>query len=210
MRRLFLIVGVVIITASVSTLAVVYQRHHPSSRCYLDGSNINHLYEVIIIQKDKLPRNFSCVFSARMWFSRNSREVSSILVTDEATGKKIKAQEAYYVVSEVITTPYTGNRVHVFGERSSAMLHARKFKGKMVENPFQAQEEKPIPAKYRTNSPYPAGPDLFFPSYQHPLCLPTETPSLKGDNCWRLFYRYPLPHADGYLSPPEKIPITII
>ena len=189
-------------------MAVIYQDRHLSPRCYLDGTNIHPPYEVIIIQKGKLPRSFSCVLSAGIWLNNNIKKISSILVTDETTGKKIRAEEAYYVVSEVVTTPYTGNRIHVFGERSLAVLHALKFKGKMVENPFQAREEKPILVKYRTNSP--VSPDLFFPSSRNDLSLPTEIPLRKGDNCWYLLYRYSLPHAGGYLSPPDKIPRTLI
>jgi len=211
MRRLFLSGGVfiIIMAACISTLTVIHQHHHPSSTCYLDGSNIHPLYEVIIVQKDKLPRNFSCVLSARLWFSKNREEISSILVTDEATGKKIRAEEAYYVASEAITTPHTGNRIHVFGERSTAMLHARKFKGELVKNPFQTQEERPVLlAKYRTDSP--GGPDLLLPSSQNPLALPTEVPLLKGDDCWYLLHRYPLPIYDVYLNPPDKIPRTLV
>lgn len=208
MRRLPFI-GALIIAVSISTLVVVSQHSYPSLRCSLDGSQIQSLYEVIIIQKDKSSRKFSCVISAQIWFRINSERVSSILVTDELTGEKIKAEHVFYVVSEVITTPHTGNKIHVFAKRSTARLHARQFKGELVKNPFQAQEKKPmLLARHRTNSPN--SPDFLFPSSQNPLFLPTKTALMKKQNYCYLSQKYPTRLSDGYLSPPYKPPKKIV
>ena len=206
MRRLYFI-SAFIIVASISTLMSRYS--HPPLRCSLDGSQIQPLYEVSIIQKDKVSRQFSCVISTQIWLRENGEQVSSILVTDEVTGEKIRAEHAFYVASEVITTPHTGNKIHVFAKRSTARLHARQFKGKLVKNPFQTQEKKPaLLAKHRTNSPN--SPDFLFPSSQKPLFLPTKTALMKEQDYCYLYQQYPTRLSYGYLSPPYKPPKKIV
>jgi hypothetical protein len=208
MRRLYFI-GAFIIAASISILVITTRYSYPSLRCSLDGSQIQPLYEVKIIQKDKSSRKFSCVISTQIWLRENSEQVSSILVTDEVTGEKIKAEQAFYVVSEVITTPHTGNKIHVFAQRSTARLHVRQFKGKLVKNPFQAQEKKPVLlAKHRTNSPN--SPDFLFPSSQNPLSLPTKTALIKEQSYCYLYQKYLARLSYGYLSPPYKPPKKIV
>jgi hypothetical protein len=208
MRRLSFIV-VFIIAVSICTLMVVSQHSYPSSRCSLDGSQILPLYEVIIVQKDKSSGKFSCVISAQIWFRINNVLVSSIMVTDELTGEKIRAEHAYYVASEVITTPHTGNRIHVFAQRSKAELHARQFKGRLVKNPFQTQRKKTVlRARHRTNSPI--SPDLFFPSSQNPVFLSTRTALIKEQNYCYLSQKYPTRLSDGYLTPPYRPPKKIV
>jgi len=207
--RLLYFIGVFIIAASISTLVVASRYSYPSLRCSLDGSQIQPLYEVTIIQKDKSSRKFSCVISTQIWLRVNCEQVSSILVTDEVTGEKIKAEHAFYVVSEVITTPHTGNKIHVFAKRSTARLHARQFKGKLVKNPFQVQEKKPVLlAKHRNNPPN--SPDFLFPSSQNPLFPPTKTALMKEQNYYYLYQKYPTRLSDGYLSPPYKPPKKIV
>lgn len=208
MRRLSFI-SFFIIAVSISILVAASRYSYPSLRCSLDGSRIQPLYEVIIIQKDNSSRKFSCVISAQIWFRINNVLVSSVMVTDEVTGQKIRAERAYYVVSEVITTPHTGNRIHVFAQRSKAEVHARQFKGKLVKNPFQAQGKKTVlRARHRTNSPI--SPDLFFPSSQNPVFLPTKTALIKEQNYCYLSQKYPTRFSDGYLSPPYKPPKKIV
>ena len=135
MRRSVLIAALVI-AAIMSTLVVVIQHHSSSQRCSLDGIRIDALYEVTIIRKDETPYNFSCILSARIWLTENAQLPSSIWVTDEVTGKKIRAELAYYVESDVVTTPHTRNRIHAFAGEKAAKLHAWQYKGKFVKNPF--------------------------------------------------------------------------
>ena len=112
MKRL-LTIGSLFIGVGLYALLVFSHQQGAAPRCSLDGSRILPQYEVSIVQQDGTERSFSCVLSARIWIREKSEHVSSILVTDELTGRKIEAQHAFYVVSGVITTPYTGNNIHV-------------------------------------------------------------------------------------------------
>ena len=208
MRRL-LFVGTLIIITIISVLAA-YPRHiYASSRCSLDGSRIQPLYEVIIVLQDKSIRRFSSIISARIWFRENSEQVSNILVTDEATGEKIDAGQAFYAESEVITTPHTRNKIHVFGPREAAELHALEFRGKLVSNPFKAKERKPVQLlKYTNNATDSA--DFVFPSSQKSLFLPGKAILIKEQDFISLYHNYPSRLTEGYSSPPDKPPKSIL
>jgi len=114
-----------------------------SLRCSLDGSEIIPEFEVIIIKDNNEKNHFSCLSSAKIFLAESSILFSDILVTDEITGEKINAKNAFFVESEKITTPHTGNRIHVFADRLAAGLHAEKFNGKFIEYSFNTPHKKP-------------------------------------------------------------------
>ncbi|MGD2127359.1 MAG: hypothetical protein PVG99_14860, partial [Desulfobacteraceae bacterium] len=154
MRGLSFITGL-IIAASLSALVAFVQQRHGASRCSLDGSLIKPMYEVIIIQQDdESSERFCCVLNAQIWLERNTKPVSSIWVTDEITGDRIRAEEAHYVSSTIITTPHTRNRIHVFAQKESAEIHARQFNGKLVTNPLRTPQKRPVKlVTYKPDSP---------------------------------------------------------
>ncbi len=204
MRRLTFI-GALVIATTISAL-VAYSRHvQTSATCSLDGSRIEPLYEVTIIQKDRSTSRFSCVLSARIWLGENSDQVFSIQVTDEITGQKIAAKDAYYVVSELITIPHTGNKIHVFARKAEAELHARQFKGKLVKEPFRTHRKKPVKlASYK-----PGAPDRtdFIPSSpQKPLCLASDTVLVRSPDYSCVLQKYLNRLSTGYSNPPDKPP----
>ncbi len=202
-------IGSFIIMVIISTWMVMFWHSRASLRCSLDGSQIQPLYEVVIIHKDKSNRKFSCVVSAQIWFRGNSERVSSILVTDEVSGEKIKADHAFYVESEVVTTPHTRNKIHVFGQETAAKLHARKFKGKLVKNPFRVQEKKAHKMATYRHDPT-GGSDFLFPSPQRSLCLPSIAALIKQQNCSCMSQRYNGRPSEGHSSPPYKPPKNIV
>ena len=102
-------ISTLIISVCIFSGIIAFRQSNHIAGCSLDGSEIQPLYEVVIIQDDRLSKSFACVVSARIWFNNNIERIASVLVTDEATGKKIRATDAFYVVSEVVTNPYTGN-----------------------------------------------------------------------------------------------------
>lgn len=208
MRRL-LFVGTLILATIISVL-MAYPRHiYASSRCSLDGSRIQPLYEVIIVLRDKSISRFSSIISARIWFRENSEQVSTILVTDETTGEKIDAGQAFYTESEVITTPHTRNKIHVFGQREAAESHALEFRGRLVNNPFKTKERKPVQlVKYTNNATGSA--DFVFPSSQKPLFLPGKAILIKEQDFIYLYHNYPGRLTEGYSSPPDKPPKSIL
>jgi hypothetical protein len=208
MKQLLLI-AISFIAIFTASWVLHFQHRNRPSGCSLDGSQIQPLYEVTIIDEDKVPRSFSCVLTARIWVDENREQIASILVTDEATGRKIKAEDAFFVVSTVVTTRYTGNRIHVFAHKSRATSHAVQFNGRLIGNPFQTPEEEPVLiAKHRPG--LPGGPDLLFPYSHKPLSLVAEIAIRTEQDCSYLpkasFSRL----SDGYSAPHEKPPKTVI
>lgn len=207
MRRTVLIAALVI-TATLSTLAVVLQHHSSVIRCALDGFPIDPLYEVTIIREHETPYNFSCIVSAQIWLTENAGLPSSIWVTDEVTGKKIRAELAYYVESDVITTPHTRNRIHAFAGEKAAKLHAWQYRGQFVNNPFRVKPKSPVKvAEYAPHSPDRTA--TIPHSTKKPLCLVGNTVLGTGINYMWIspgpFNQLP----KGYSSPPERPPKTL-
>jgi hypothetical protein len=208
MKRL-LFTGTLIIAITISVLVVFPRNIHASSRCSLDGSRIQPLHEVIIVLQDKSVHRFSSIISARIWFRENGEQASNIRVTDETTGEKIDAGQAFYAESEVITTPHTRNKIHVFGRREAAELHALKFRGKLVKSPFKAGERKPVQIVKYTNNPT-HDVDFIFPFSQKPLSLSDKVILIKKQEFIYLYPNYPSRLAEGYLSPPDIPPESIL
>ncbi len=121
----------------VAALAVVSQwvRSKPADACALDGSKIDAVYRVEIIDEQDGARAFCCVECARLWLARQPMPPRRILVTDESGGDVIDAATAYYVRSRVVTRPTTGNRIHVFRNRTDAERHAEQFGGVVLSEP---------------------------------------------------------------------------
>jgi len=139
----------------------------------------------------------------------NGEWISSIWVTDEATGEKIRTEQAYYVESDVITTPHMGNRIHVFAKEKAAKLHARQHKGKCVKNPFRVPQQKPV--KLVEHAPYsPDSSGLTLPSTQKPLCMPSNTILMRRIDCSYISQKSPGRVLGGYSSPPDKPPKNFV
>jgi len=207
MRRTHFITALIIV-ASISTLFVIFQRRSSSMGCFLDGSRIDPLYAVTVIGKDKMSCNFACILSAQIWLMENCERISSVWVTDEMTGKKIKAEFAYYVESDIVTTPHTGNRIHVFALRTAAENHARMFSGKMLKNPLTIKEKRAVIKIHY--GPDPGNSPLFnVSSTQKLLSMPGKTflnTHLNFKYISQNFYHRLL---RGYFSPPYKPPKNI-
>lgn len=206
MRRSVLIAALVI-AAIMSTLVVVIQRHSSSQRCSLDGTQLDPLYEVTIIGKDETPYNFSCILSAQIWLTENAELPSSIWVTDEVTGKKIRAELAYYVESDVVTTPHTRNRIHAFSGEKAAELHAQQYKGKFVNNPLKVRPKRRVKlVEYTPYSPDNTG--FILPPSQTPLCLSSNQVLIVSLNLPFVSKKSFNQLSRGYSSPPDKPPKT--
>ncbi len=204
-----LIIGALIIATSISTLVVVFQQRSSSLRCALDGIRIDPLYQVTVIGRDEVSRSFSCILSAEIWLKENGEEISSIWVTDEESGEKIRAGLAYYVESDVITTPHTGNRIHVFAQEKAARLHASTFNGKWVKNPVRVPNKKPTQlVQYSAGSPNRAH-MISNPSYK-PMNLASKPFVFKKQDLTCLFHIYIIRLSAGFLLPLEKPPKIIV
>jgi len=118
--------------------AAQWARHGTQEGCALDGSRIDPIYRVDIVDDRGESHAFCCPTCARLWLARRPDPPRAITVTDEASGERIDAAGAYYVRSAVVTRPTTGNRVHVFRSRADAEKHAEAFGGVVLpEAPFR-------------------------------------------------------------------------
>ena len=128
------------LTALVGALAVAAVaalgswRRRPDEGCALDGSHIDAIYRVRVIDRDGGQHDFCCVACARVWLGRQSSPPRAVYVTDEDSGELIDAQKAMYVQTWVVTTPITQNRIHVF--RDDPESRAKDRGGIKVDNPF--------------------------------------------------------------------------
>ena len=110
-----------------------WYRGDPGARCELDGVPIERTYRVRVVENGSVDHEFCCVLCARLWIERAQRAISRILVTDEATLEELDHDQCWYVTNTVITTPTTGNRVHVFGSRERAEQNAAVTNGRVLK-----------------------------------------------------------------------------
>lgn len=83
---------------------------------------------------------FCCVRCAEIWLRGQPAPPRAVAVTDEATGEEIDASAAWYVRSSIVTMTVTGNRIHVFRNRTEAERHAEAYGGTVLgrsEEPFR-------------------------------------------------------------------------
>ncbi|HKI36434.1 MAG TPA: hypothetical protein VKA46_31540 [Gemmataceae bacterium] len=132
------LVGLVVVVS----LAMVahWARRDPGTGCALDGMKIDPVYRVEVVDGGGGRHAFCCPTCARLWLKQQPIPPATITVTDEASGEATDAATAHYVRSPVVTTPSTGNRIHVFRSRDDAEKHANTFGGIVLpesEYPFR-------------------------------------------------------------------------
>ncbi|MGD9039349.1 MAG: hypothetical protein PVH82_06925, partial [Desulfobacteraceae bacterium] len=124
---------------------------------------------------------------------------------DETTGEKIRAELAYYVKSNVITTPHTGNRIHAFSHEKAAELHAQQYRGNFLKNPLKVRPQRR--AKLVEYAPYrPDSTGLILPPSQKPLCLSSNPSLIVSLNLPFVSKKSLNQLPKGYSRPPEKPP----
>jgi hypothetical protein len=136
-RWLIVALGLLIVVGL--PLAGHWARSTSAARCALDGVAIDRLYQVRVVDADGHDHVFCCIHCATTWLGRQSESPRRVFVTDEVTGQELDAASAWFVRSLVVTSPHTGNRVHVFAHRADALRHAAAAPGTVLrgsENPF--------------------------------------------------------------------------
>jgi hypothetical protein len=140
-RGMWWIVGLMGLAALVLLpLAAHWLRRHKESGCALDGSRIDLIYRVEIVDREGEAHEFCCVRCAQIWRDQHAEAPQAVAVTDEASGQMIDADAAIYVRSSVVTTPATRNRIHAFRDRADAQKHAAAFGGIILTG-----SERPLP-----------------------------------------------------------------
>jgi len=107
-----------------------------ATRCSYDGVEINPRYEVQFAMKDGTLLRFCSMACALQAFVQAKDNIETVLVTDEVTGRKLRAEEAYFIESSVVTVPHVNNRIHVFASEPEAVRHRDQFSGVHLPNPF--------------------------------------------------------------------------
>jgi hypothetical protein len=121
-------------------LARYWARRGVEPGCALDGVKIDPRYRVEVTDDQGRRHAFCCVQCARRWLDRQDAPPHEVKVTDESSGEPLDAARAYYVRSFVVTTPVTGNRIHVFRTRADAEQHAETHNGTVLP-----ASERPLP-----------------------------------------------------------------
>jgi hypothetical protein len=117
-----------------------WARRAEKAGCALDGTRVDPVYRVVIVDGRGRSQEFCCLRCAELWLGRQPVAPRTITVTDETTGEEIAADAAFYVRSSVVTTPATRNRIHVFRRQADAARHAEAFSGTVLsgaEQPFR-------------------------------------------------------------------------
>jgi hypothetical protein len=121
-------------------LAGHWARRPADPGCALDGAPVDPAYRVEVVDEQGQTHAFCCLTCARIWLHRHGTPPRAVTVTDESTGRPLDAADAHYVRSAVVTTPATGNRIHVFASRADAQRHADSFGGTVLEG-----SDRPLP-----------------------------------------------------------------
>ncbi len=62
-----------------------------------------------------------------------------VLVTDEATGREVDADAAFFVESSAVSVSHNRTRIHAFASPADAEAHLKRHGGRWVPNPFLAR-----------------------------------------------------------------------
>ena len=121
-------------------VAAHWARRRAEPGCAQDGGSIVPDYRVEITDASGEHHEFCCLSCAAIWLKNEAAAPRSITVVDESSGQTLDAGAAWYVRSTKITTPATGNRVHVFRNRADAERHVEQYGGTILqatENPLR-------------------------------------------------------------------------
>lgn len=135
----FIFISIVIILAIIGGLWGRKKRTGVGDQCEVDKTIINPMFEVRAFLKDQSLKKFCSITCAQVWHQENKDKVIYFTVVDEKTGQSLDSSLPFFVESEVITVPEVKSRIHTFSNRADALVHAEKFRGRLIENPFGAQ-----------------------------------------------------------------------
>ena len=130
--------AVLVVLGMLPVIGNIFRNDSSVSRCDWDGQVVRLEAAVTL---ELAGRSVTCcdVRCARNWLASHSERPTRIQVQDEHGGGPIDSAEAFYVRSAVVTNRVNGNRWHVFGDRETALRHARESRGRLMrgdEHPF--------------------------------------------------------------------------
>jgi NitT/TauT family transport system substrate-binding protein len=135
----FIFIALIVMIAIAGGLWTKKKRTQEGDRCEVDKTPIRSLYEVKAFLTDQSFKKFCSIPCAQIWYRDNQDKTLYFAVVDERTGQSLDSSLAFFVESEMITVPELESRIHTFSNKSDALAHAEKFRGKLIENPFGNQ-----------------------------------------------------------------------
>ncbi len=131
--RSFWLAGMItVLLAAIVPLIGRSLRDNNRDCCHWDGMTIDPAFRVRIVTTSNRSYSFCCVLCAGAWADRTSDRLSTVHVTDEASGIEVTAADAYFVRSTVPTNEVTGNRWHTFRSIADARKHADATRSRVV------------------------------------------------------------------------------
>lgn len=106
-------------------------------KCFCDGAQIEPLYEIQFHMRSGEVIRFCSAACAMQCFDELRENIAKVLVTDEASARKIDANDAFFLESQVITVPHVKNDIHMFADENQAIVHRDIYSGVVVDNPFR-------------------------------------------------------------------------
>ena len=119
-----------------------FARQKDGHRCALDGVEVEPIYRVVIVDRDKRSYEFCCIKCAQWWLASRPQKPWIVFVTDESSGQEIPSKDGHFVRSTIITEPITGNAIHVFADPRDAQKHADNFWGTVLQSPNRPFQEE--------------------------------------------------------------------
>jgi hypothetical protein len=110
-----------------------WARRDAGQTCAFDGSPIEPIYRVQVVDAKGQDRVFCCIGCAQTWLRRQPHAPRFVLVIDEISGTTLDARAAVFVRSLVVTNRVTGNRIHAFRRENDAAEHARAMGGRVLD-----------------------------------------------------------------------------
>jgi hypothetical protein len=105
-----------------------------AERCSLDGSHIEPVYEVELVEGEDVLARFCCLRCAQAWPEVPARAYWR--VRDEITGRPLDSRKASFVESPVVTVAATRCRLHAFESWVDAADHVATYGGERVADPL--------------------------------------------------------------------------
>jgi hypothetical protein len=130
---------------ALAALAVVpgRLREHGSERCAFDGALADTASRVRVVDADGRSRAFCSLSCASAWLQEAPPLPRSVFVTDETTGREVRARDAFFVRSAMPGSDPTTGRIHVFALRADAERHVSAFGGVLLEGGERPLKDSP-------------------------------------------------------------------
>jgi hypothetical protein len=107
-----------------------WSRRSAPEGCAMDGVAIAPPYRVDVVDAGGWSHAFCSLRCAEIWLGQQRSRPREITVTDELSGERLPADEAWFVRSSLV--PGASDSIHVFRTRREAEKHVAAFGGAVL------------------------------------------------------------------------------